>query len=98
MGRRLTEEERRERERKRWFGPQSPEEDESPLATVKWEAAAMLGLLQKVRQVGWGGLTAAESGRVGGYMTKLRRERGELPPPEAHPSGRGPSSTSETPP
>lgn len=82
MGRRLTQEERLERERQRWFGPQSPEEDDSPLAPVKWEAAEMLGLLQKVREVGWGGLTASEAGRVGGYMTKLRRERGELPPGE----------------
>lgn len=63
------------------MGPQSRDEDGSPLAGVKWEAAEALGLVDKVRRVGWGGLSSAESGRVGGYMTKLRAERGELPEP-----------------
>lgn len=42
----------------------------------KLEAARALGLLDKVEQVGWGGLTAAESGRIGGWMTKMKREAG----------------------
>lgn len=78
MPKRLTDDERRLREWRRLMGPQSREEDASPLAEVKWEAAEALGLVDKVRRVGWGGLSAAESGRVGGYMTKLRAGRGEL--------------------
>lgn len=38
----------------------------------KMEAARALGLLDKVEKQGWGGLTAAESGRIGGWMTRLR--------------------------
>jgi len=37
---------------------------------LKIEAAEELGLIQKVRDVGWGGLTAEETGKIGGYMTK----------------------------
>lgn len=54
------------------MGPRSEEEDESPLARFKWEAARQLGLLDKVRREGWGGLSSAESGRIGGLMNRLR--------------------------
>lgn len=40
--------------------------------TLKAEAARELGLWEKVRTEGWGALTAAESGAVGGYMTRVR--------------------------
>ena len=33
---------------------------------AKYEAAAELGLLEKVQQVGWKNLTAKESGKIGG--------------------------------
>lgn len=34
----------------------------------KYEIARELGLLDKVRQVGWAGLSAKETGRIGGLM------------------------------
>ncbi|MDA8194571.1 MAG: small, acid-soluble spore protein, alpha/beta type [Thermaerobacter sp.] len=39
----------------------------------KTQAAQALGLWEKVSAVGWGGLTAAEAGRIGGWMTRHRR-------------------------
>ena len=36
----------------------------------KYEIARELGLLDKVRSVGWAGLTAKETGRIGGLMRK----------------------------
>lgn len=44
-----------------------------PLYPLKIKIASELGLLDKVRQVGWGGLTSAESGRVGGLMMRVLR-------------------------
>ncbi len=41
---------------------------------MKYEIAEELGLTEKVRQVGWKGLTAKESGRIGGIMGKKKRE------------------------
>lgn len=40
--------------------------------SLKTEAAIALGLWEKVRNEGWGALTAAESGSIGGYMTRMR--------------------------
>jgi small acid-soluble spore protein F (minor alpha/beta-type SASP) len=50
--------------------PMTPEE------RLKREIAAELGLLEKVEAHGWGALSASETGRVGGLMTKRRREGG----------------------
>ena len=36
---------------------------------LKYEIAEELGLMDKVSQVGWGGLTAKETGKIGGIMT-----------------------------
>lgn len=36
----------------------------------KYEIAREIGLLDKVRQVGWAGLSAKESGRIGGLMSR----------------------------
>lgn len=47
-----------------------PSEATDPLERMKWEVAEELGLLDKVRSRGWGGLSAAESGRVGGIMKR----------------------------
>lgn len=44
-----------------------------PLYPLKLKVAVDLGLLEKIRHVGWGGLSSAESGRVGGWMTRLLR-------------------------
>ncbi len=42
---------------------------------LKMESAEELGLLDKVDQVGWGGLTAKESGRIGGLMTAKKKKK-----------------------
>ncbi|MBU5313436.1 alpha/beta-type small acid-soluble spore protein [Tissierella carlieri] len=41
---------------------------------LKYEIAEELGLTQKIKEVGWAGLTAKESGRIGGLMTVRKRE------------------------
>jgi len=41
--------------------------------SLKYEIAKELGLLEKVNQVGWKGLTPKETGRIGGLMTKKMR-------------------------
>lgn len=41
---------------------------------MKFEIAEELGLFEKIDEVGWGGLTAKESGRIGGIMTARKRE------------------------
>ncbi|MCL8209397.1 MAG: alpha/beta-type small acid-soluble spore protein [Actinomycetia bacterium] len=51
-------------------------------AGLKVQVAKDLGLWEKVERLGWGGLTARESGRVGGEMTR-RRARGGLAAPGA---------------
>ena len=40
----------------------------------KMEIAEELGLLDKVKQVGWAGLSAKETGRMGGILTRKKRE------------------------
>ena len=41
---------------------------------LKYEAATELGLIDRLLKVGWGGLTAGETGRIGGLVAqKLRR-------------------------
>ena len=42
---------------------------------MKYEIAQELGLSEKVNALGWGGLTAEETGRIGGIMTKRKKER-----------------------
>ncbi|MGL5634493.1 MAG: small, acid-soluble spore protein, alpha/beta type [Sarcina sp.] len=42
---------------------------------MKYEIAGELGLIDKVNEYGWGGLTAEETGRIGGVMTKRKKER-----------------------
>lgn len=41
---------------------------------MKYEIAEELGLLDKVMQEGWRSLSSKETGRIGGLMTKKRRE------------------------
>ena len=41
---------------------------------MKFEIAQELGLDSKVMEGGWRSLTAKESGRIGGIMTKKKRE------------------------
>ena len=42
---------------------------------AKYEIAAELGLLDKVLEYGWKSLTSKETGRIGGMVTKKKRER-----------------------
>ncbi len=42
---------------------------------LKYEIAEELGLLEKVKEGGWKSLTSKETGRIGGLMTKKRREK-----------------------
>ncbi|MHC1682313.1 MAG: small, acid-soluble spore protein, alpha/beta type [Clostridiaceae bacterium] len=41
---------------------------------IKYEIAEELGLKDKVDSNGWSGLTAEETGRIGGIMTKRKKE------------------------
>ena len=41
---------------------------------IKYEIAEELGLSDKVRELGWGGLSAEETGRIGGIMTKRKKQ------------------------
>ncbi len=47
-----------------------PEEWEN----LKQEIAKELGIWDKVREEGWSGLSAAESGRLGGVFSKRKRQ------------------------
>lgn len=44
---------------------------------LKYEAARELGLLPKLQEVGWAGLSAAESGRIGGMVGAKKRKKRE---------------------
>lgn len=46
-----------------------------PEEALKYEIAKELGYLEKVMESGWKSLTAKESGRIGGIMTKIKREQ-----------------------
>ncbi len=43
-------------------------------SSIKFEIASELGLADKIREDGWAGLTAKESGRIGGIMTARKRQ------------------------
>lgn len=53
----------------------------TPEEVMKYEIAGELGLLDKVLENGWRTLTAKETGRIGGLVTKRKREL------QVHPSG-----------
>lgn len=42
---------------------------------MKYEIADELGLLDRVMSDGWKNLTAKETGRIGGLVTKRKREK-----------------------
>ena len=46
----------------------------SPDDRMKYEIAEELGLLEKVKREGWKSLSAKETGRIGGLMTRKKRE------------------------
>ena len=48
-----------------------------PEEQLKYEIAEELGLLDKVMSDGWKSLSAKETGRIGGLMTKKKKEMKE---------------------
>ena len=42
---------------------------------MKYEIARELGLLSRVREVGWAGLTAKETGQIGGLLSQKKRKQ-----------------------
>lgn len=49
----------------------------TPEEQLKYEIAEELGLLDKVLSEGWKSLSSKETGRIGGLITKKRRETGK---------------------
>lgn len=49
-----------------------------PEDKMKYEIAEEMGLLDKVLNEGWKSLSAKETGRIGGLMTKRKREKMNL--------------------
>lgn len=56
--------------------PKQKKKEPTPLDRLKLQIAEELGLAEKVRVQGWGMLTAAESGRLGGILNRRLREQG----------------------
>jgi len=52
-------------------------EEEIQREKLKYEIAEELGLSEKVKKYGWSGLTASETGKIGGIMTRRNKERRE---------------------
>lgn len=50
-------------------------EELSPDDKMKYEIAEELGLLEQVKEDGWKSLSAKDTGRIGGLMTKRKREQ-----------------------
>lgn len=45
-----------------------------PKDPLQLEIAAELGLAEKIEKLGWGSLTSAESGRIGGLLRARKRK------------------------
>ena len=45
---------------------------------MKYERASELGLMDKVSELGWGGLTAKEAGRIGGTLTSRKKKKKKM--------------------
>jgi small acid-soluble spore protein F (minor alpha/beta-type SASP) len=48
-------------------------EEEELREKMKYEIAEELGLTDKVKKEGWGGLSSGETGRIGGIMAKRKK-------------------------
>jgi hypothetical protein len=46
-----------------------------PEEKMKYEIAKELGLFDQVLKSGWGSLSAKETGRIGGIMTRKKKEQ-----------------------
>ena len=51
--------------------------DITPEEKLKYEIAEELGLLDKVMEEGWKSLSSKETGKIGGLMTKKKKETGK---------------------
>ena len=49
----------------------------SPKEKLKYEIAQELGLMDRVENLGWKSLTAKETGRIGGLVTRRLKEQTE---------------------
>jgi len=47
----------------------------SPRERAKYRAAEQAGLLDRILEVGWAGLSAKESGRIGGILAHMDRKK-----------------------
>ena len=63
----------KEKEIKAYLAGELLPEDE-----MKYEIAEEMGLLDKVLNEGWKSLSAKETGRIGGLMTKRKREKSKI--------------------
>ncbi|MDF2520758.1 MAG: hypothetical protein K0R84_1386 [Clostridia bacterium] len=54
-------------------GKSTKKKELKPEDIMKYEIANELGLGEKLLQVGWGGLTAKETGRIGGIITRKKK-------------------------
>lgn len=51
---------------------------------MKYEIAQELGVLDQVLENGWKSLSAKETGRIGGLMTRRRKQMPPEPPADKH--------------
>lgn len=54
--------------------PGQKQKKEKPFDPLKWEIAVELGLDEIITNEGWGALTTAQSGKLGGIMAKRRKK------------------------
>lgn len=45
---------------------------------MKYEIASELGLMDKIDEIGWQGLTAKEAGRIGGMLTSRKKQKKKI--------------------
>ena len=60
----------KEKEIEAYLRGELPEEEK-----IKYEIAEEIGILDKVLENGWKSLSAKETGRIGGLMTRRRKEK-----------------------
>ncbi|NLB42118.1 MAG: small, acid-soluble spore protein, alpha/beta type [Clostridiales bacterium] len=51
-----------------------PKKKDKPEDPMKMEIAEELGLLEKVKEYGWGGLSAKETGKIGGLIARRKQQ------------------------
>lgn len=60
----------KDKEVENYFRGELPQEEK-----LKYEIAGELGLLDQVLESGWKSLSAKETGRIGGLMTRRRKQQ-----------------------